>query len=62
MKVWHMPFAKIETIYPAQASELNELVHLKGVRWNGKKPQGGGETCPKISGTTGADYVLEDRR
>lgn len=57
----HTPFAKIQTVYATKASGLEDLTHLEGVHWNGKKPQGS-KVCPKISGSTGADYILEDRR
>lgn len=57
----HKPLVKIEAVPTTQVSGLQDLVHLEGVRWNGKKPQGGGKDCPTISGATGSDYVLEDR-
>jgi hypothetical protein len=39
---------------------MQNLLYLEGVCWNGKKLTLS-KNCPKISGATAADYVLEDR-
>ena len=54
------PLAKIIAI-SNQSLKLQNYLQLEGIKWNGKKPQGGGAICPEIFGQTAAEYVLEDR-
>lgn len=57
----HKPLAKIIAVPRITNSSLQELLNLEGLHWNGKKPKGA-EFCPKLSGKTAAEYLLEDRR
>lgn len=57
----HKPVAKLVSIPQELGENADALFQLEGVRWNGKKPQGGTH-CPKIIGKTVADSVIEDRR
>lgn len=57
----HKPIAKLISILQEPDTEINALLQLEGISWNGKKPTGG-KNRPKIVGKTIADYVIEDRR
>ncbi len=57
----HKPIAKLVAIPQELGTEVNELLQLEGISWNGKKPTGG-KNRPKIIGKTIADYIIEDRR
>lgn len=57
----HKPVAKLVSIPQELGGDIEAILQLEGVHWNGKKPQGG-ENCPKVTGNTVANYVIEDRR
>jgi prevent-host-death family protein len=56
----HIPIAKIQAIPTTKVRGMQALMCIEGIHWNGKKPTIS-KNRPKISGTTAADYVLEDR-
>lgn len=56
-----VPLAKIVPIARSENKQLQSLLQIEGIRWNGKKPNGA-EEGPKVCGNTTSDYVIEDRR
>ena len=60
------PFFKaiVDPIVPLPYSEnknVQMLLQIEGVSWNGKKPIGN-PNAPKLQGNNTADSVIEDRR
>lgn len=58
----HVPLAKLVSIPRHENENLQSILQIEGISWNGKKPIGG-EKRPSIQGKkTVSDYVLEDRK
>lgn len=57
----HVPLARIVPISQSKNKDLQTLLQMDGVSWNGKKPSGN-KHPPKVLGTSASDYVNEDRR
>ena len=58
--VHNVPLARLLPI-PTHADEnIQRILQIEGVHWNGKKPKGGKDR-PIIEGKTASDYVIEDR-
>ena len=57
----YVPLARLLPIPQSSDENIQQLLQIEGVTWNGKKPKGG-TNRPKIKGKTVSEYVLEDRR
>lgn len=57
----HIPLAKLIPIPQVAEKNIQQLLQIEGISWNGKKPHGG-KIRPKMKGKTAAEYVLEHRR
>lgn len=57
----NVPLARLTPIFHSDDDEIQDLLQIEGIRWNGKKPVGG-KNSPQLKGKSASDYVLEDRR
>ncbi len=57
----HVPLARIVPISQSRNKDLQTLLQMEGVSWNGKKPTGN-KNPSKVAGSLASDYVIEDRR
>ena len=55
-----VPLARLVPIPQSKNRNLQILLQIDGIHWNGKKPKGN-KHGPKVSGNTTSDYVIEDR-
>lgn len=56
-----VPLARLVPISQSKDKNLQGLLQMEGVSWNGKKPKGN-KNAPKVTGKLASDYVKEDRR
>lgn len=56
----HIPMARLVSIPKSKDKDLQALLQMEGIHWNGKKPKGV-KNAPRVSGNTTSDYVIEDR-
>lgn len=57
----NIPLARLLPIPQSEDEDLQALLQMEGISWNGKKPKGG-KVRPEIKGKNVSDYVIEDRR
>lgn len=57
----HLPLARLVPIPQSKDKDLQGLLQMDGIHWNGKKPKGN-KNSPKVTGKMASDYVIEDRR
>lgn len=58
-----IPIARLTPIPQSKNEEIQILLQMEGISWNGKKPSGGKKRPSlKGKGKNASDYVLEDRR
>lgn len=57
----NIPLARLVSIPQSDDDDIQLLLQIDGISWNGKKPKGG-ESRPQLKGKNASDYVLEDRR
>lgn len=55
-----VPLARLVPIFQSKNKELQALIQIEGIRWNGKKPKGFNDG-PGLPGNTTSDYVIQDR-
>jgi len=55
-----VPLARLVPIFQSKNKELQTLIEIEGIHWNGKKPTGF-KDGPRLPGNTTSDYVIEDR-
>ncbi len=56
----HVPMARLVSIPKSKDKDVQAILQMEGIHWNGKKPKGA-KNAPKVSGNTTSDYVIEDR-
>lgn len=58
----HVALARLLPIPQHGDEEIQSILRVEGISWNGKKPTGGKQR-PTIKGNkTASEYVLEDRK
>ncbi len=56
-----VPLARLSPIPQSADENIQQLLQIEGVSWNGKKPKGG-KKCPILKGSQASDAVLKDRQ